>query len=43
MNMVSLSALHIGRLYLPGTIAGTHFCYKLSRPQGHSGYHSGAS
>ena len=26
MNMVSLSALHTGRLYLPGNIPGTHFC-----------------
>ena len=24
-----------GRLYLPGNIPGTHFCYRMSRPQGH--------
>jgi len=27
-----LSALHTGRLYPPGGIPGTHFCYRLSRP-----------
>ena len=31
-----LSALRTGRLYPPGNTPGTHFCYKLSRPQGHS-------
>jgi len=31
-----LSALRTGRLYPPGNIAGTHFCWRLSRPQGHS-------
>ena len=36
MKVVSLSALRTGRLYPPGNIPGTHFCYKLSRPQGHS-------
>jgi hypothetical protein len=25
-----------GRLYFPGGIPGTHFCLRLSRPQGHS-------
>ena len=25
-----------GRLCLPGIIPGTHFCYRLSRPQDHS-------
>jgi hypothetical protein len=25
-----------GRLYPPGNIPGTHFCQRLSRPQGHS-------
>jgi len=32
MKVVSLSALHTGRLYIPGDITGYHFCYKLSRP-----------
>ena len=36
MNVLSLSALRTGRLYPPGSIPGTHFCYRLSRPQGHS-------
>jgi hypothetical protein len=36
MNMVSLSALLTGRLYHPEHFPGTHFCYGLSRPQGHS-------
>jgi len=36
MKVVNLSALRIGRLYPPGNIPGTHFCYRLSRPQGHS-------
>jgi len=31
-----LSALRTGRLYPPGNIPGTHFCYRLSKPQGHS-------
>ena len=31
-----MSALRTGRLYLPGNIHGTHFCYRLSQPQGHS-------
>jgi hypothetical protein len=34
--MVRLSALRTGRLYPPGNIPGTHFCYRLSQPQGHS-------
>ena len=34
--MVRLSALRTGRLYSPGNIPGTNFCYRLSRPQGHS-------
>ena len=29
-------ALSTCRLYPPGNIPGTHFCYRLSRPQGHS-------
>jgi len=36
MKVVRLSALRTGRLYLPGNIAGTHFCQKLSQTQGHS-------
>ena len=36
MKVVMLSALRTGRLYPPGNIPGTHFCYRLSRPQGHS-------
>ena len=30
--VVRLSALSTGRLYPPGNIPGTHFCYRLSRP-----------
>jgi hypothetical protein len=33
---VSLSALSTGRIYPPGNSPGTHFCWRLSRPQGHS-------
>ena len=36
MRVVRLSALIAGRLYPPGTIPGTHFCLRLSRPQGHT-------
>ena len=36
MTVVGLSALRTGRLYLPENTPGTHFCKKLSRPQGHS-------
>ena len=36
MKMESLSALRTGRLYPPGNIHGTHLCYRMSRPQGHS-------
>ena len=36
MKVVRLSALRTGRLYPPGNIPGTHFCWSLSRPQGHS-------
>jgi hypothetical protein len=39
MKVVRLSALCTGRLYPPpppGNIPGTHFCQRLSRPQGHS-------
>jgi hypothetical protein len=34
--VVSLSALCTGRLYPPGYTPGTHFCWRLSRSQGHS-------
>jgi hypothetical protein len=34
-KMVRLLAISSGRLYLPADIAGTHFCYRLNRPQGH--------
>jgi len=36
MKVVRLSAIRTGRLYPPGNIPGTHFCQRLSRPQGHS-------
>jgi hypothetical protein len=37
MKVVRLSALRTGRLYPhPGNIPGTHFCWRLSRPHGHS-------
>ena len=36
MEVERLSAVRTGRLYPPGNIRGTHFCYRLSRPQGHS-------
>jgi hypothetical protein len=36
MKMVTLSDIRTGRLYPPGNIPGTHFCWKLSRPQVHS-------
>jgi hypothetical protein len=31
-----LSAFRGGRPLLPKTISGTHFCHRLSQPQGHS-------
>ena len=31
-----LSALRTGRLYPAGNTPGTHFCYRLGRPQSHS-------
>jgi hypothetical protein len=31
-----LSALRTGRLYPPGKIPGTHFCYRMCRPPGPS-------
>ena len=36
MKVIRLSVLCSGRLYSPGDTPGTHFCYRLSRPQGHS-------
>jgi hypothetical protein len=36
MNVLRLLALRTGRLYAPEIIPGTHFCYRLSRPQSHS-------
>jgi hypothetical protein len=36
MKVVRLSAIRTGRVYPPGNIPGTHFCLRLSRPQGHS-------
>ena len=36
MKVVRLSALRNGRLYPSGHIPGTHFCKRLSKPQGHS-------
>ena len=34
MKVKRLSALRTGRLYPAGNIPGTHFCYRLSQPQG---------
>jgi hypothetical protein len=36
MKVVRLSAQRTGHLYAPGNTAGTHFFYRLTRPQGHS-------
>ena len=36
MKVVRLSALRTGRFLPPGNIPGTHFCWRLSGPQGHS-------
>jgi len=36
MKVARLSALRTGRLYTPGNTPGTHFCQRLSRPQGHN-------
>jgi len=36
MNVVRLSALRTGCLYLPGDIPGTYFCFRLGRTQDHS-------
>ena len=34
--VIRLSALRTGRLYPPGNIPGTYFCWRLSKPQCHS-------
>jgi len=34
--VIWLSALRTGYLYPPGNIPGTHFCWRLRQPQGHS-------
>ena len=34
--MVRLSALRTGRPLPPRNVPGTHFCWRLSRPQGHN-------
>ena len=36
IKVVRLSALTTSRPYHTGNIPGTHFCWRLSRPQGHS-------
>jgi hypothetical protein len=36
IKVVRLSAVRTGRLCTPRNIPGTHFCYRLSQPQGHS-------
>jgi hypothetical protein len=36
MMVVRLSALRTGRFLPPRNIAGTHFCWRQSKPQGHS-------
>jgi hypothetical protein len=36
MKVVRMSALRTGRVYPPGNIPSTHFCYRLSQSQGHS-------
>jgi hypothetical protein len=36
MKVVGLSALLTGCLYPAENIPGTHFCYRLGQPQGHS-------
>jgi hypothetical protein len=36
MKVVRLSALRTGLLYPLDNIPGTHFCYRLSRPEEHS-------
>jgi hypothetical protein len=36
LQMVVRSALLAGRPFPPRKILGTHFCYRISRPQGHN-------
>jgi len=36
MKVVRLSAIRTSRFTPAGDIPDTHFCYRLSRPQGHS-------
>ena len=36
MKVARLSAINIGRLYPAGVTSGTHFCWRMGRPQGHS-------
>jgi len=36
MKVARLSALRSDRFYPVGSIPGTHLCYRLSRPEGHS-------
>jgi len=36
LKVVRLSSLSTGKLYPPENIPLTHFCYRLSQPQGHS-------
>ena len=36
MKVVRLSALRTDRLNPPENVPGTHFCWSLSQPQGHS-------
>jgi hypothetical protein len=36
INVAWLLDLRTGRLYVPGNTVVTQFCYRLSRPQGHS-------
>jgi hypothetical protein len=40
---VSLSALRAGRTFARRKIPGTHFCYRLSRPQGYNALLEGLS
>ena len=36
MKLPRLSAVRTGHLYPPGNIPGTHFCWRMSRFQGHN-------
>jgi len=36
MKVIRLSALCSGHFYIPGDTPGTHFCFRLNQPQGHS-------